>query len=71
LRWLPAARGWFIVEKGPPGFTQDVHEDNTVIRLSNTAGLAFDDVYVPAENLIGLKEGPASCRAQAVLAIPA
>ena len=57
---------WFIVERGTPGFTQDAHEDKHGIRLSNTAGLAFDEVYVPAENLIGLEEGKGFLQAQAV-----
>ena len=66
LALAPGGPSWFIVERGTPGFTQDVHEDKHGIRLSNTAGLAFDDVYVPAENLIGLKEGQGFLQAQAV-----
>ena len=66
LALAPGGPSWFIVEKGTPGFTQDAHEDKHGIRLSNTAGLAFDEVYVPAENLIGLKEGQGFLQAQAV-----
>ncbi len=66
LALAPGGPSWFIVEKGTPGFTQDVHEDKHGIRLSNTAGLAFDEVYVPAENLIGLEEGKGFLQAQAV-----
>ncbi len=66
LALAPGGPSWFIVEKGTPGFTQDAHEDKHGIRLSNTAGLAFDEVYVPAENLIGLEEGKGLLQAQAV-----
>ena len=66
LALAPGGPSWFIVEKGTPGFTQDAHEDKHGIRLSNTAGLAFDEVYVPAENLIGLEEGKGFLQAQAV-----
>ena len=66
LALAPDGPSWFIVERGTPGFTQDAHEDKHGIRLSNTAGLSFDEVYVPAENLIGLKEGQGFLQAQAV-----
>ncbi len=44
---------FFIVEKGMPGFTPGRPEEKHGIRASNTAALAFDDVLVPAENLVG------------------
>ncbi|ACC99034.1 Acyl-CoA dehydrogenase domain protein [Elusimicrobium minutum Pei191] len=66
LAIAPGGPSWFIVEKNTPGFTSDAHEDKHGIRLSNTAGLSFDDVYVPVENLIGLKEGQGLLQAQAV-----
>lgn len=66
LAIAPGGPSWFIIEKGAPGFTQDAHEDKHGIRLSNTAGLSFDEVFVPAENLIGLKEGQGLLQAQAV-----
>ncbi|MDR0291222.1 MAG: acyl-CoA dehydrogenase family protein [Elusimicrobium sp.] len=66
LAIAPGGVSWFIVERGTPGFTQDAHEDKHGIRLSNTAGLSFDEVYVPAENLIGLTEGQGLRQAQAV-----
>lgn len=62
----PKGVSWFIVEKGTPGFTQDKHEDKHGIRLSNTTALAFNEVYVPAENLIGGVEGKGMRQAQAV-----
>ena len=46
----------FIVEKGWKGFYFGDHYDKMGIRSSTTAELIFDDVEVPAENLLG-KEG--------------
>jgi acyl-CoA dehydrogenase len=57
---------WFIVEKGAKGFTHDEPEDKHGIRLSNTAALAFNDVYVDADRLIGGVEGQGLHQAQAV-----
>ncbi len=62
----PAGPSWFIVDKGVPGFTQDKPEDKHGIRLSNTAALAFNDVYVDADRLIGGVEGQGLLQAQAV-----
>jgi alkylation response protein AidB-like acyl-CoA dehydrogenase len=62
----PAGPSWFIVEKGAPGFKQDKPEDKHGIRLSNTAALAFNDVYVDADRLIGGVEGQGLNQAQAV-----
>ncbi|HET6362066.1 MAG TPA: acyl-CoA dehydrogenase family protein [Gemmatimonadota bacterium] len=46
----PAA---FIVEKGFPGFRVGKTEEKMGIRGSNTVELIFEDMEVPAENLIG------------------
>jgi alkylation response protein AidB-like acyl-CoA dehydrogenase len=62
----PAGPSWFIVDKGVPGFNQDKPEDKHGIRLSNTAALAFNDVYVDADRLIGGVEGQGLLQAQAV-----
>ena len=62
----PAGPSWFVVEKGAKGFTQDEPEDKHGIRLSNTAALAFNDVYVDADRLIGGVEGQGLNQAQAV-----
>jgi butyryl-CoA dehydrogenase len=43
----------FIVEKDYPGFQVIGHELKMGIRGSSTAQLAFDEVKVPAENLLG------------------
>jgi acyl-CoA dehydrogenase len=62
----PAGPSWFVVEKGVKGFTHDEPEDKHGIRLSNTAALAFNDVYVDANRLIGGVEGQGLNQAQAV-----
>ena len=62
----PAGPSWFVVEKGTKGFTHDEPEDKHGIRLSNTAALAFSDVYVDADRLLGGVEGQGLIQAQAV-----
>jgi alkylation response protein AidB-like acyl-CoA dehydrogenase len=62
----PGGPTWFIVEKGAKGFTHDEPEDKHGIRLSNTAALAFSDVYVDVDRLIGGVEGQGLIQAQAV-----
>jgi alkylation response protein AidB-like acyl-CoA dehydrogenase len=66
LASTPAGPSWFVVEKGAKGFTHDEPEDKHGIRLSNTAALAFNDVYVDADRLIGGVEGQGLNQAQAV-----
>jgi alkylation response protein AidB-like acyl-CoA dehydrogenase len=62
----PAGPSWFIVEKGTKGFAHDEPEDKHGIRLSNTAALAFNDVYVDADGLVGGVEGQGLIQAQMV-----
>jgi acyl-CoA dehydrogenase len=62
----PGGPSWFVVEKGAKGFTHDEPEDKHGIRLSNTAALAFNDVYVDADRLLGGVEGQGLLQAQAV-----
>jgi alkylation response protein AidB-like acyl-CoA dehydrogenase len=62
----PNGPSWFVVEKGVPGFTHDKPEDKHGIRLSNTAALAFNNVYVEADRLVGGVEGQGLLQAQAV-----
>ncbi len=62
----PAGPSWFVVEKGAPGFTHDKPENKHGIRTSNTAALAFSNVYVDADRLIGGVEGQGLIQAQAV-----
>src|ERR1700751_1442491 len=66
LASTPAGPSWFVVEKDAKGFTHDEPEDKHGIRLSNTAALAFNDVYVDADRLVGGVEGQGLNQAQAV-----
>jgi len=43
----------FIVEAGWPGVSHGPHEDKMGIRASSTTTVAFADVQVPAENVLG------------------
>lgn len=43
----------FIIEKGMPGFSVGKKENKLGMRSSDTCSLIFDNVRVPAENLIG------------------
>jgi alkylation response protein AidB-like acyl-CoA dehydrogenase len=56
----------FILEKGMPGFHVGKKEDKLGIRSADTSELIFEDVKVPAENLIG-EEGKGYRQAMAVL----
>src|SRR6478672_5149355 len=62
----PAGPSWFILDKGLKGFTHDKPEDKHGIRLSNTAALALDNVFVPVDRLVGGVEGQGLLQAQAV-----
>ena len=62
----PSGPSWFILEKDAQGFTHDKPEDKHGIRLSNTAALAFDKVFVPTAQLVGGVEGQGLNQAQAV-----
>ena len=62
----PNGPSWFVVDKGAKGFTHGKPEDKHGIRLSNTAALALDEVYVDADRLIGGVEGQGLNQAQAV-----
>jgi alkylation response protein AidB-like acyl-CoA dehydrogenase len=54
----PTQRFSFLaVERGRKGFTANKLKGKMGIRASDTAELAFDDVEVPEENLIGAREG--------------
>ncbi len=58
----------FLLDKGMRGFTAQLIERKFSLRASVTSALFFDDVLVPAENVlpgvVGLK-GPLSCLTQA------
>jgi alkylation response protein AidB-like acyl-CoA dehydrogenase len=62
----PSGPTWFIVDKDTKGFAHDEPEDKHGIRLSNTAALALNDVYVDADRLVGGVEGQGLVQAQMV-----
>ncbi len=62
----PAGPSWFIVEKGVEGLSHDKPEHKHGIRLSNTAALSFDGVYVDSDRLVGGVEGQGLQQAQEV-----
>lgn len=66
LALAPGGPTWFVLERGANGFTHNKPEDKHGIRLSNTAALYLDDVFVPAENLVGRVEGQGLVQAQLV-----
>jgi alkylation response protein AidB-like acyl-CoA dehydrogenase len=66
LALAPGGPTWFVLERGAEGFTQNKPEDKHGIRLSNTAALFLDDVFVPVANLVGGVEGQGLVQAQQV-----
>jgi alkylation response protein AidB-like acyl-CoA dehydrogenase len=62
----PGGPSWFVVEKGAAGLSHGKPEDKHGIRLSNTAAVILDEVYVDADRLIGGVEGQGLIQAQAV-----
>lgn len=57
LAKAPDGPTFFVVEGGTPGLSAGKHEVKHGIRLSDTAQVLLQDVVVPAENLVGTKEG--------------
>jgi alkylation response protein AidB-like acyl-CoA dehydrogenase len=53
----PEGPSFFAVEAGTEGLAAGKHEDKHGIRASDTCPLVFEDLYVPADNLIGGVEG--------------
>jgi len=66
LALAPGGPTWFVVEAGAEGFTHGEHEDKHGIRLSNTAALFLNKVYVDADRVIGGVEGEGLLQAQEV-----
>jgi alkylation response protein AidB-like acyl-CoA dehydrogenase len=66
LALAPGGPTWFVLEKGASGFSTAPPEDKHGIRLSNTAALILDDVFVPVENVVGGVEGKGLVQAQHV-----
>jgi alkylation response protein AidB-like acyl-CoA dehydrogenase len=66
LAMAPGGPTWFVMEAGQEGFQPGKPEDKHGIRASNTAALAFEDVFIPVENLVGGVEGQGLVQAQLV-----
>ncbi len=66
LAKAPDGPTFFAVERKTEGIAAGQHEIKHGIRLSNTAQVMFNDVIVPAENLIGTCEGQGMKQANAV-----
>ncbi len=62
----PGGPSWFIVERDAEGFGHERPEDKHGIRLSHTAALTLDDVYVETARLVGGVEGQGLPQAVAV-----
>ncbi len=66
LALAPNGPSWFVVDRDTPGFTHGKPEDKHGIRASNTAALFLEEVFVPADRLVGGVEGQGLAQAQAV-----
>ncbi|MFZ0546263.1 MAG: acyl-CoA dehydrogenase family protein [Candidatus Promineifilaceae bacterium] len=66
LALAPGGPSWFVVDRESEGFSFGRPEDKHGIRASNTAALYLDEVFVPAERLLGGQEGNGLTQAQAV-----
>jgi alkylation response protein AidB-like acyl-CoA dehydrogenase len=66
LAQTPEGPSFFIVEKSMPGFKVGRPEAKHGIRSSNTVPLTFDDVLVPADNLVGEVPGQGLAQANEV-----
>ncbi len=64
----PKGPSFFIVEAGSDGLQPGKHEDKHGIRASNTSPLVLEDVFVPAEDLLGGVEGQGIKQASLVFA---
>lgn len=57
LAKAPDGPTFFVVERGAAGLTPGKQEEKHGIRLSNTSQVVLEDVVIPAENIVGEKEG--------------
>ena len=57
LAKAPGGPSFFLVERNTPGLQPGKHEVKHGIRLSDTAQVLLQDVVVPADQLVGEKEG--------------
>lgn len=66
LAKAPGGPSFFVVERAAEGLSVGNHEIKHGIRASNTTQVVFEDVVVPAEQLLGLEEGHGLTQANAV-----
>jgi alkylation response protein AidB-like acyl-CoA dehydrogenase len=66
LAAAPGGPSWFVVDKGTEGFSAGRQEEKHGIRLSNTAPLTLEEVFVEPDRLIGGVEGQGLQQAVAV-----
>jgi alkylation response protein AidB-like acyl-CoA dehydrogenase len=57
LAKAPGGPSFFVVERATPGLEPGKHEVKHGIRLSDTAQVLFQDAIVPADHLVGEREG--------------
>jgi alkylation response protein AidB-like acyl-CoA dehydrogenase len=57
LAKAPGGPTFFVVERKTPGLSPGRHEIKHGIRLSDTAQLMLQDVVIPVENIVGVREG--------------
>ena len=57
LAKAPGGPTFFVVERNTPGLTPGRHEIKHGIRLSDTAQVLLQDVVIPADNIVGEREG--------------
>ena len=57
LASAPGGPTWFVVDRDTAGFSHERPEDKHGIRLSNTAALVLDEVFVEPDRLVGGQEG--------------
>jgi alkylation response protein AidB-like acyl-CoA dehydrogenase len=57
LAKAPDGPTFFVVERKTPGLTPGRHEVKHGIRLSDTAQVLLQDVVIPADNIVGEREG--------------
>ncbi len=66
LAATPSGPSWFVIEKDVQGLSHGKPEDKHGIRISNTATVSLEDVYVDADRLVGGEEGLGLLQAQLV-----
>jgi alkylation response protein AidB-like acyl-CoA dehydrogenase len=57
LAKAPGGPTFFVIERKTPGLSPGKHEIKHGIRLSDTAQVLLQDVVIPAENIVGDREG--------------